>query len=42
MRTWAGGGELGLALPPGRAPRSPEAPQPGRVIPGTNVKKINK
>jgi len=32
------GGELRLAAPPGRATRSPEA-QPGRVIPGTNVKK---
>ena len=32
------GGELRLAAPPGRAPRSP-GNSPGRVIPGTECKK---
>jgi hypothetical protein len=38
MKNVGRGGELGLALPPGRDTRSlAEGAQPGRVIPGTNV-----
>jgi hypothetical protein len=41
MRTWAGG-ELRLAAPPRPRHSLAEGPQPGRVIPGTECKKINK
>ena len=29
MKSWAGGGSYGWPAPPGRAPSSPKAPQPG-------------
>jgi hypothetical protein len=41
MRTWAGGGSYGWPAPPRPRPSLAEGPQPGCVIPGTNVK-INK
>jgi len=42
MKTWAGGGSYGWPPPPAAPLARQGNLPPGCVIPGTNVKKINK